>query len=220
MAVGFARGRIRLVGTELRDQLQAIPGVASAEVTVRDGDAPLAQIWLDGSRGEDEVRERVSALLGATVPRRPATHEAPTQRRRGLGRGLTDLLSDDDPAPSHLARGPGSDAVRVVGGLVRVAIVESGDGVDVEVEDVMGDTVSAAVGPDGSIDDAVVMAVLSILDVGGAAATVTTSTIRGDEAVVVVVTLPSGERLAGAALVGYGRPWAVARAVAQAVMSS
>ena len=208
-----------MVGTELRDQLQAIPGVASAEVTLRDGDAPLAQIWLDGSRDEDEVRDRVSALLGATVPRRPAEQEQPP-RRRGLGRGLSDILADDDAAPSHIANGPTPQPLRVVGGIARVAIVESGGGVDVEVEDVMGDTVSAAVGPDGSIDDAVVMAVLAILDVGGAAATVTTASIAGEEAVVVVVKLPTGERVAGAALVGFGRPWAVARAVAQAVVSA
>ena len=35
---------------ELRDKLQAIDGVASAEVDLIEGEAPVARIFLDGSR--------------------------------------------------------------------------------------------------------------------------------------------------------------------------
>ena len=102
-----------MVSEQLSDQLQAIPGVASAEVTIKDGTAPVARIWLDGSEDPEEVRDKVTALLGSHVP----TKVVPDRplKRSGLGRGLGDLLADpeSDAVPPHI-NGGGSATLSTV----------------------------------------------------------------------------------------------------------
>ena len=202
---------------ELKDELLAIPGVASAQVTLDDGETPIARVWLDGTRDADEVRERINALLGATVPNVDAQplEERPPKRRTGLGRGLPDLIDGDDTMPNHL-QGV-SAAANPHTGLHRVGIIESSAGVAVEVEDGVGIVRTVPVGPDGSIDAAVVEAVCSLIGVSDTRS-VHISDLTTDEGELVVATARSeaDERIAGAAFVDFGRPWAVARAVAQA----
>lgn len=202
---------------ELKDELLAIPGVASAQVTLDDSETPIARVWLDGTRDADEVRERINALLGATLPnsdRRPQADDEAPKRRKGLGRGLPDLLSDDDKLPAHFhgAGGPEPDV-----GLLRVGIIESSGGVAVEVEDGKGAVQTVPVGPDGSIDAAVVEAVCSLIGIDDVRSIdISDLTTAEGELVVVTARSEADERIAGAAFVDFGRPWAVARAIAQA----
>ena len=202
---------------ELKDELLAIPGVASAQVTLDDGETPIARVWLDGSREADEVRERINALLGASVPRADPQLKADDgvlKRRTGLGRGLSDLLLDDDKPPAHLHGGATADRGAA---LQRVGIIESLDGVAVEVENGSGTVRTVPVGPDGSIDAAVIEAVCSIIGIKDARS-VEVNDLTTDEGELVIATARNeeDERISGAAFVDFGRPWAVAKAILQA----
>lgn len=205
-----------MVSEQLSDQLQAIPGVASAEVTIKEGTAPVARIWLDGSEDADEVRNKVTALLGSHVPTKVAP-ERPL-KRSGLGRGLGDLLADpeSDAVPPHI--NGGGSAKQSDGSVERVAVVETEDGVHVEIEDAGGNRRSKQVGEDGSIDAAVLGAIKSLMgvaeDIELAAADLMGA---GGEMVVVTTIGRDGRRTAGAAFVDFGRPWALTRAATQAL---
>ena len=207
--------RIDVVPEQLHDQLGEIPGVASAEVSLRDDAPPLARVWLDGTRTADEVRERVQALLGSYVP----TIDAPPRkaRRSGLGRGLGDVIEADvgSPEPTHLV--PSEPKPVEPARIARVGVVETADGVHVEVEDTDGNRQTGAVGVDGSIDAALVDAMAPLLEIP-ADALVSIDDVVTDEGDVVLATIVShdDERHIGAAYVEFGRPWALARAVAQA----
>jgi hypothetical protein len=208
-----------LASQELNDQLESIPGVASAEVTISPGTTPVARIWLDGSRDGAEVRERVDSLLGSALPTHFETDDAQPKRRSGLGRGLSELLPADElePAPSHIN---GGRDIRVGRPMVirRVAIVESLGGVDVEIEDADGATATSRVGTDGSIDTAVIAAVRSLASIPDSVELKPMDLPSVDGEVVVVSAHESdGRRSAGAAFVDFGRPWALARAVFQAL---
>jgi hypothetical protein len=196
--------------------LQAIPGVASAEVTIKDGTAPVARIWLDGSEDPEEVRDKVTALLGSHVP----TKVVPDRplKRSGLGRGLGDLLADpeSDAVPPHI--NGGGSATRSDGTVERVAVVETEDGVHVEIEDAGGNRRSKRVGDDGSIDAAVLGAIRSLMGVAADVELAAADLLGADGELVVVTTIgPDGRRTAGAAFVDFGRPWALTRAATQAL---
>ena len=146
-------------------EVEAIPGVASAEVTFAEGQPPLARVWLDGTRDPEEVRLRVSALLGSHLPTGTPT-ERPA-RRSGLGKGLTELIAEDH-GPTGLPHLNGSgDFIAVhpaaTPSLARVGVAETDASVIVEVEDALGTRSEAVVGDDGSIDLAVIRAVRGLL---------------------------------------------------------
>jgi hypothetical protein len=212
---------------DISDEVEAIPGVASAEVTFAEGRPPVARVWLDGTRDPEEVRLRVSALLGSHVPSGTPTDRP--ARRSGLGKGLSELIAEDH-GPSglpHLNGGSTFIAVQpVMSTLARVGVVEMDASVVVEVEDALGTRAEAVVGDDASIDLAVIRAVRNLLepgarpDDGDAVKIIDVDPSGGDEMVVVTVTHPDGRRSAGAAFVEFGRPWAVARACAQALRGS
>jgi len=202
---------------ELKDELLAIPGVASAQVTLDDGETPIARVWLDGTREADEVRERINALLGSAVPNvesKPQSEDPVLKRRKGLGRGLPDLLDDDEKSPAHLHAGTVADRDMA---LQRVGIIESLDGVAVEVENDSGTVRTVPVGPDGSIDAAVIEAVCSLIGITDTRS-VEISDLTSNEGELVITTARSedDERIAGAAFVDFGRPWALAKAIMQA----
>lgn len=207
--------RIDVVPEQLHDQLGEIPGVASAEISLRDDAPPLARVWLDGTQTADEVRERVQALLGSFVP--PTETPPRKGRRSGLGRGLGDVIEADvgSPEPAHLVPSEPTpvDAPRIA----RVGVVETAAGVHVEVEDSDGNRHTGAVGVDGSIDAALIDAMAPLLEIP-ADALVSIDDVVTAEGDVVLATIvsPDGERRIGAAYVEFGRPWALARAVAQA----
>lgn len=206
---------------QLDDQLESIPGVASAEVELPTDGPPVARVFLDGTRSAAEVRERVEALLGSMVPERPETSQPEPQRRKrsGLGRGLGEVIEahDAEGQPAHLVGAAAPVPVlapRI--DLTRVAVVEAADGVHVEVEDTLGNRATARVA--GSIDDAIVASVKDLLGVDASWDLDVSGTTTDHGEVVVATALHSdGRRSAGAACIDFGRPWAVARAMAAAL---
>jgi hypothetical protein len=97
--------------------------------------------------------------------------------------------------------------------------VEHIAGVSVEIEDGAGHTFSVDVDESGSIDNAVIAAVRSMT---GAPDDVTfhLGSTEVDSVPVVVVTAMRGLRtVAGASVITFGRPYALAKAVRQAVAS-
>lgn len=206
----------------LGNQLESIPGVASAEVTLPVDGPPIARVFLDGTRPSDEVRERVQALLGSAVPQRPdpITDPEPSRRRRsGLGRGLGEVIEahDAEGRPAHLV-GSSDPAPIVVprADLTRVAVVEAVDGVHVEVEDSLGNRTTAAV--HGSIDAAIVEAVSDLLALDDTwDVALGESVTEHGEVVIATGRRSDGSRVAGAACIEFGRPWAVARALVDAL---
>lgn len=193
-------------------QLEAIAGVASAEVTFRGDQAPVARVWLDGTEPAEEVRAKVNALLGSSVPvhlpgRQPG-------RRGGLGKNLAQVISEEDASgPSHLVD---AGSVPSSKGIRRVAVVESESGVSVEVEDGKGNRFTQDLGDDGSIDLAVVTAVTSLLACGHV--DVVLQDVETPDGAAVLASVRAAEsRTLGAAHVEYGRPWAVASAVVHAL---
>ncbi len=198
----------------LRDDIAALPGVASAEVTIRDDHGPTARVWLDGTKAGTEVRELVDILIGRAVVAEPEEGEQPSKRRSGLGRGLNDLLPSDGPhpLPTHLQPDAGQRPI-----IVRVAVVETADGVSLEVEDSKGRCAAVPIEADGSTDAAAVVAVREVLAVDGDIE-VHFEDLEAADGLLVVATAKIGDkRTAGAAFVEFGRPSAVARAVFQAL---
>jgi len=193
----------------LRADLDALPGVATAEVVLRDDETPLARVWLDGTRDGDEVKERVEALLGRSVPSVVLPRQATRRKRTGLGRGLGDLIPNDeqDPGPAELQPSAGQPP-----SIVRVAVIEAANGVTVEIEDGAGGVHSEPVDDEGDIDGAVMSGVLSMVDGSEDLRIDITDVETVDGFVLLVTAFRNGERSIGAAFVEYGRPYAVARA--------
>lgn len=206
-----------MASEQLNDQLAAIPGVASAEVTLPDDDGPpVARVVLDGSRDPEEVRSRINALLGASLPPVPEAIPVVGRRRSGLGRGLGEVIEEQgaDREPAHLR--PATEPVTA--DIVSVGVVETTDGVHVEVEDDAGNRRTHLVDASGSIDDAIIGAVEALLGIGHYV-TITiadASTPEGDVVLATAVTA-TGTRTVGAAYVEFGRPWAVARAICRSL---
>jgi len=198
----------------LREDLAAIPGVASAEVTTKQDETPVARVWLDGTKDGAEVKELVGALLGEKVPDLgEATDDVP-RRRGGLGRGLGDLLPEDDshPVPSQL-----QPDVTNRPSVATVSVVESSSGVFVTVTDNKDREASASVHDHGSIDAAVISAVSKLFGIDDSIQ-VSVEGLDGATGSVLVASVSDHvSRSAGAAFVEFGRPSAVARAVFQAM---
>lgn len=204
-----------MVAEQLNDQLAAIPGVAYAEVTLPDDGPPVARVVLDGSRDPEEVRSRINALLGASLPPVPETIPA-GRRRSGLGRGLGKVIEEQgaDREPAHLR--PATEPI--IAEIVSVGVVETTDGVHVEVEDDAGNRRTHLVDASGSIDDAIVGAVEALLGIGQfATITIADATTSEGEVVLATAVTTTGTRTVGAAYVEFGRPWAVARAICRSL---
>jgi len=198
----------------LRDDLASIPGVASAEVTIKDDETPVARVWLDGTKDGSEVRELAGALLGKNVPEHDDAADVAPRKRGGLGRGLVDLLPEDDsrPVPSQLQ--PEASHRPAVS---RVSVAESSAGVFVTVSDNKEREVSVSVGDDGSIDSAVVSAVRQLFGIDDSISISVEDLDVANGSVLVVSASNGVARSAGAAFIEFGRPSAVARAVLQAM---
>lgn len=193
----------------LRADLDALPGVATAEVILRDDDTPVARIWLDGTRDGDEVRELVDALLGRSISSVVFPRQTTQRRRIGLGRGLGDLIPNDEqhPVPMQLQPAAGRRPT-----IAYVAVIESASGVVVEIEDGAGDVHSEPVGGDLNIDGAVLKGVLALVDGSDDVRIDVTDAETGDGTVLLVAAIHGDRRAAGAAFVEHGRPYALARA--------
>lgn len=191
----------------LRADLDALPGVAAAEVIIREDEPPVARVWLDGTRASDEVRELVDGLVGRSIPSVVLPRQTTQRRRTGLGRGLGDLIPDDvqNPVPTHLQPAAGQRPT-----IARVAVIESSGGVVVEIEDGTGGIYSESVGDGENIDDAVMNAVAMIVD-GSQDFRMDVTDIETEDGTVVMVTVVGDDqRFVGAAFVGYGRPYSLA----------
>ncbi len=154
----------------------------------------------------------VRAVDDTDTSRHDAT-EQPAKRRSGLGRGLSDLLPVEEPGalPTHLQPESGQRTA-----VSRVVVAESSEVVVVEMEDSAGARVSVPV-VDGDVDRAIVDAAVALAG-AGSAVSVRTRDIETDDGLLVLATATRGRaRAASAAFVEYGRPFAVARAVFEAV---
>jgi hypothetical protein len=193
----------------LRADLDALPGVAAAEVALNDEAVPVARVWLDGSLSGEDVRGLVDGLVANTMPSVVLPQEKRPRRRIGLGRGLVDLLPTEQDArvPTHLQPSAGNRQ-----SIVGVAVIESNVGVTVEIESDERGVHSELVADDGDIEAAVVRGVIAIVGIGVDVRLDTTYVESTDGSVVLVSVFHRGKRAVGAAFVEYGKPYAVARA--------
>lgn len=206
---------------DLREELAAIPGVSDAEISIAEDDRPTAVVWLDGSRDDEEVRGRIEALIGTSVPAVGRDDRA-TAKRSGLGKGLDSLMPDGamSSVPAQLRGSGGSGpAFGSATTIDRVAVAETHGKVVVELEDRFGNVFTSTVGPDGSIDSAVLDGVRQLV---GAQESVEIQLVDviADRSDLVVAEASNGTaRGAGAAHVEFGRPYAVATAAYRALTS-
>jgi hypothetical protein len=193
----------------LRADLNALPGVASAEVALDDEAVPVARVWLDGSRSGEDVRGLVDGLVANTMPSIVLPQQKRSRRRIGLGRGLVDLLptEESDRIPTHLQPSAGNRH-----SIVGVAVIESDLGVTVEIESDDRGIHSELVADDGDVEAAVVRGVIAIVGIGVDVRLDTTYVESNGGSVALVSVFHRGKRAVGAAFVEYGRPYAVARA--------
>lgn len=189
-----------MLADELRDALLAVPGVASAQVAESAGAKPVVRVWLDGSRREADVAQDVDRVIVSSgyrigeevvVAPRPASEDSPS----------------DEP---HAGAPPPARAAPIA----LVAVEESSDGIRARVVSADGQAATERIrhGSRGT-EEAVVAAVAAL---HGAVAprvlSVEDREIEGTSVVLVVLEADSGVRVAGSAVVGGGRPFAVARA--------
>ena len=204
-----------MTAEELRREVCSLPGVASAEVTVRVGAPPFVRVWTDGTRPDTEVQQAVEQ-----VATRDATDRQGAGRRRsGLGRKLEDTLpaAFAEPSPSHLAIDVHES--RVFDRFLKLAIEETADGVEIRAIDEAGREAGAPVEPgaDG-LTTAVAGAVAKLRGFPPPASVgVNTRAVDGSTVVTVLIEMPSGDRAAGAAIVTGGLPFTVGRAVDSAL---
>ena len=203
---------------DMRREVCSLPGVASAEVTARDGAPPFIRVWTDGTRPDADVQQAVERIALGDVPLRA---ESVSRRRTGLGRSLEDALpaAMAEPAPSHLA--VDVEAAGPSGRFTKLAIEETSDAIEVRAIDDAGREAGAVVeqGADG-LARAVATAVALLRgfppphDV-----TVNTRDVDGTTVVTILIKMSSGTMLAGAAIVTGGLPFTVGRAVDSALNS-
>ena len=193
----------------LSADLDALPGVASAEVTQHEDETPVARVWMDGTKDGDEVRSLVDALLGRAIPSVVLPGQKPHRRRAGLGRGLSDLIPNDESiaVPAHLR--PASRQRRTIN---FVALIESASGVSVAIEDGKGAVHSVRVDGDMDVDRAVMESVRTLVGGSEDARMEAQDVETGDGLLLVVTAVRGGRRSAGVAFVERARPYAVARA--------
>lgn len=213
---GLDQGEHPMSADELRTALQAVPGVASAQVDDENGMAPMVRLWLDGSRSGSAVEDDVEDVISGAGYRRRSTTATENGRRGGLGKGLEALfpLAAEETPPAHLQEiGPAADSR--THRFAKISIEESRGGVVVRVEDANGAQASAEVG-EGSrpVDEAVVGAVADLLGVAHEVELVAVDhrVVAGSDIVSVLLESHSGARYAGAAIVEGGRPFTVGRA--------
>ncbi|MFV1999887.1 MAG: hypothetical protein ACC654_05915 [Acidimicrobiia bacterium] len=198
----------------LRIDIAAIPGAASSEVTTEQRGTPVARVWLDGTEEGSEAKEFVIALFGKSVPDLVEVPDEVPRRRSGLGRGLGDLLPEDDsdPVPSQLQPEVSSRLA-----VSTVSVIESSAGVLVTVTDNKERQASVTVGDDGSIDSAVISAISKLFGIDDSIR-VSVEDLHVAKGSLLVALASNGDtRSAGAAFVEFGRPSAVARAAFQAM---
>lgn len=198
----------------LRADLDALPGVASAEVTLDNDSIPTARVWLDGTLSGDDVRNLVDELVANSMPSVVLPRQKAPAKRTGLGRGLVELLpsAEAESVPAHLQQPVGHRQ-----SIVGVAVVESASGVTVEIESDERGVHSEPVSDGGDIDSAVLRGVAAIVGAGDDVRLDITDVTSLGGSVLLVSAFRGEARSVGAAFVEHGRSYAIARAGAAAL---
>ena len=204
---------------DLRAAVIAVPGVAFAEVALRDDDAPVVRVWTDGSRGDLVVQNDVGDVIaihgygsGRMEANRAALEARIADTIGGLSPGRsTDAASRPMPLPADAP------------GLVKLVIEETGDTLVAIASDSSGRSARSHVGEG---DDAFLRAVTdAVSELRGVTPTpallsVEDRFVAGVDVISVLIENAVGERYAGAAVVRGGRPFTVGRAVDAALANS
>ena len=223
MKVGKSKAEGPLNGQatdEIRRLIAALEGVASLEIDLRADGSPRLRVRLDGSVPSGAVSQRVREVLGtaASDGDDPPTG---TERKVGLGRGLSDILAAGSVGASPNLFEPALPKADSRPGLALVAVEETVGGISVRAADSTGGIAFSPVEDTRSLNQAVVSAVgrlreerplprlsgVEIRDVDGAAV------------LTVVLTLGDGRKSVGAALVEGGMPFTLGKAVWEALAS-
>jgi hypothetical protein len=217
----------------LRDELMAVPGVASAEVDLTDANAPAGvRVRLSADADARRVGAEVQRILASHGMRSrfAATPESPIESGPAVPTVVAAEVSggDESPAippppveappepPETLAAVPDPPAAArpqtaVLDGLDAVAVEERSDGLSVRVALHDGRSGSHGLPSEDSavLDDAVVAAVASALEVEAELVATEWMEVEGASIVTVVVRRPDGTLAAGAGIVRVGRAFAV-----------
>jgi len=206
-----------MTADDLRDAVDAVPGVDTVEVTLRDDRTPVVRVWTDGSRGDAAVQRDVADVIaihgfsGGLSPGRDELGER-------IGHDIDSLLAAD---AGTTVIGAAGDEPTV--NLVKLVIEENGDAVVAVASDASGRSSRASVGEGAdAFLIAVTDAVASLRGVNPAPLLVSVEDrfVAGVDVVSVLIETGVGERFAGAAVVRGGRPFSVGRAVDAALANS
>ena len=206
-----------MTADDLRDAVDAVPGVDTVEVTLRDDRTPVVRVWTDGSRGDAAVQRDVADVIaihgfsGGLSPGRDELGER-------IGHDIDSLLAAD---AGTTVIGAAGDEPMV--NLVKLVIEENGDAVVAVASDASGRSSRASVGEGAdAFLIAVTDAVASLRGVNPAPLLVSVEDrfVAGVDVVSVLIETGVGERFAGAAVVRGGRPFSVGRAVDAALANS
>ena len=205
---------------DLRSAVLAVPGVAAAEIAIREDETPVVRVWTDASRDDTEIHNDVCdviAIHGYGSGNAATDRAAVEARIAGAVGGAPPVVVDE----SGYAGGDQLDAV-VSTGLAKLIIEETGNDVVAVASDARGRTARALVG-DGS--DAFMVAVTeAVASLRGVSPSpvllrVEDRFIEGVDVVSVLIET-DGEPYAGAAVVRGGRPFSVGRAVDAALATA
>lgn len=206
-----------MTADDLRDAVDAVPGVATVEVTLRDDRSPVVRVWTDGSRGDAAVQRDVADVIAihGFSGRLSSDRDELSER---IGHDIDSLLAAD----------AGTTAIGVAGdeptvNLAKLVIEENGDAVVAVASDTSGRSARASVGEGAdAFLIAVTDAVASLRGVSPAPLLVSVEDrfVAGVDVVSVLIETGVGERFAGAAVVRGGRPFSVGRAVDAALANS
>jgi len=209
-------GSAALADDSLRDELEAIDGVAEAEVD-DSTDAPAGvRVRLDSDAD--------ARLVGMEVQRVLAAHGLRSRITSGEGEESAatapapPTIPPPPPIPPPLVAPGGADPVKpaapAAGGLASVGVEESAAGVSVRVTGGDGRIETRASGPsDVEVSETVVEAVAAVAGSGSLrVVSITVAPANGSEVVTVVVAREDESKTAGAAVVEATRAWAVGRA--------
>lgn len=206
-----------MIADDLRLAVKAVPGVAHAEVSLRDTGTPVVRVWTDGTRPDGAVHTDVSDVLAIHGYLRP---------RHGIDAAALEARINDSAerigaAPIGVSRVLPLPETPPV--LAKLVIEENGDTVIAVASDSTGRTASAVVGegPDAFLA-AVTDAVAELRGVAPHPVLVNIEDrfVAGVDVISVLIENGMGERYAGAAVVRGGRPYTVGRAVDAALASA
>lgn len=196
---------------ELRDSVRSIPGVASAEVSLGNGNEPLVKVWTDGTRPDADVQRAVEAARRAVMDQSDVKPDDLVNLTPSPIAMTPHIPPERAPEPSD----PTVEIATPTGRITKLAIEESFDGVEVRASDTAGHSGLAVVGDgDEGLNEAIAAAVARLRGVAEPTSIrVDVRDVHGSEVVTALVDLPSGDRLVGAAIATGGQPFTLGQAI-------